>query len=549
MTYVITQSCCNDASCVDVCPVDCIHPAPDDPGFATAEMLYIDPGECIDCGACVPVCPTAAIYTDFELPDHLGEYEKINADYFSWVGDIPAPAPPPDPGPRVTEQDVPLRVAIVGSGPAGWFLSEALTETRVADVETTVLDQLATPHGLVRHGVAPDHLTTKGSTDMFDTLARHRRTTLRLNVEVGRDVSHHDLLQHHHAVVYATGAPEGRTLGIPGEDLRGSHSAADLVGWYNGHPDHVDLDPPLTGERAVVIGNGNVALDIARVLLADPDVLRDASDMSPHALAALTASGIREVVLVGRRGPEHAAFTTPELLSLVSHPDIDVVVDPDDLDPLTDVEDGDRTAATYAAHQKASLLRRAAQAQTGAARRLVLRFGLTPQEVLGDEQVSALVLARTGEPKETETLEAALVLRATGHRSIPVGEVPFDTEAGRFTHDAGRVLDPRSGEPVPATYTTGWAKRGSTGVIGTNRTCAAETAATLLDDYRAGRLPDPEGDAASFDALLRERSTTFVDLAGWRRLDGHERAEGEAAGRPRVKVSDPEEQVRIAIGP
>lgn len=545
MTFIITQSCCNDASCVAVCPVDCIHPAPDDPDFATAEMLYINPDECIDCGACVPACPVTAIYADSDLPEHLSEYTAINADYFTWVGEIPFPAAPAPAGPKVEDQGAPLRVAVVGSGPSGWFVAEELAATRRADVEITVIDRLATPHGLVRHGVAPDHLGTKDATIMFDTIARHKSTSVRLNVEVGKDVSHDELLEHHHAVVYATGADLGRTVGIPGEDLRGSYSAAEFVTWYNGQPDHLDLDPPLDHERAVIIGNGNVALDMARLLLVSPDDLHGASDMVPHALQVLAGSDIREVVVVGRRGPEHAAFSTPELRALVNHPDIDVIADPVELETLTDVDDAERTASTYAASQKTALVRRIAETTPRGAKRLVLRFGLTPQEVLGEERVTGVTLARTADAADVVTIKAGLVLRATGYTSTAVAGVPFDEKAGRFAHDGGRVTDPASGVAVTGTYTTGWAKRGPSGVIGTNRACAIETATALIDDYYEGRLADPAGDTQSFDTLLAERGVAIVDLVAWKRLDSHERAEGKAIGRPRVKVSDRDEQIRI----
>lgn len=545
MTYVITQSCCNDASCVDVCPVDCIHPAPDDPDFATAEMLYINPDECIDCGACVPACPVSAVHADSELPEHLSDYTAINADYFTWVGDIPFPAAPPPAGPKVQDQTAPLRVAVVGSGPSGWFVAEELAATRRADVEITVIDRLATPHGLVRHGVAPDHLGTKDASTMFDTIARHKSTSVRLNIDVGRDVTHDELLEHHHAVVYATGADVGRTLGIPGEDLQGSYSAAEFVTWYNGRPDHVELEPTLDHERAVIIGNGNVALDIARMLLVSPDDLHGASDMAPHAIQALAKAAMQEVILVGRRGPEHAAFTTPELLALVNHPDVDVVVDPAELSTLTDVDDAERTAGTYAAKQKASLLRRVAETTPRGGKRLVLRFGFTPQELLGEERVTGVTLARTGDSADVQSIDAGLVIRATGYRSIAVDGVPFDEQAGRFAHDGGRVTDPESGIAVARTYATGWAKRGPSGVIGTNRTCAIETATALIDDYYEGRLAGPAGDQESFDALLADRGIAIVDLVAWKRLDSHERGEGKAIGRPRVKVSDREEQIRI----
>ncbi len=548
MTYVITQSCCNDASCVDVCPVDCIHPAPDEPEFATAEMLYIHPDECIDCGACVDACPVGAVHADLEVPDHLSEYTQINADYFAWVGDIPAPMAHSSGGARAEDQAEPLRVAVVGTGPAGWFVADELAGSRRATVEVTLIDRLATPHGLVRHGVAPDHLDTKQVTAMFEDFTRRKPISLRLNVEVGRDVTHDELLQHHHCVVYATGASEGRTLGIPGEDVRGSNAAADFVNWYNGHPDWVDLDPPLEHERAVIIGNGNVALDVARLLLVGPDVLTASSDMVSHAVDALAKSAIEEVVVVGRRGPEHAAFTSAELLALVNHPDINVVVEPDDLASLPTAGPDERTAATFAARQKAALLRRAAEGPNGGPKRLVLRFGLTPQEILGDGQVESLALSRTAGDGDTEALPTGLVLRATGYRSVPAAGVPFDQVAGRFAHTGGRVTDPESGAVVSHTYVAGWAKRGATGVIGTNRACAVETTAAILNDYVDGRLTEKVGDDSTFDALLTERGVAIVDLASWTRLDEHERASGKDAGRPRVKVADRDQQLKISSG-
>lgn len=534
MTYVITQSCCNDASCVEVCPVDCIHPTPEEPDFATAEMLYIHPDECIDCGACVDACPVGAVHAEGEIPDHLGDYLAINAEFFAWVGEPPAPGAHRRPGPPVDADAAPLRVAVVGSGPAGWFVADELAGTRRGKVEVTLFDRLAVPHGLVRHGVAPDHLATKQVTTMFEDFTRRRSVELRMNVEVGRDVSHDELLDHHHCVVYATGASEGRTLDIPGEDLRGSHAAADFVNWYNGHPDWAELDPPLSHERAIVIGNGNVALDVARLLLTGPDELEASTDMAPHAVAALAASGIEEVVVVGRRGPEHAAFTSAELLALLNHPDINVVVDPAELASLPTGEPDERTAGTFALRQKADLLRRAAEGDNGGPKRLVLRFGLTPVSIEGATDVEGLTLSGG------ERLTAGLVLRATGYRSVAIPGVPFDERAGRFTHEGGRV-----GE---RTYVTGWAKRGASGVIGTNRACAVETAAAVLDDYVNGVLSGEIGDATTLDELLVGRGVGILDLASWQRLDAHERSSGEGAGRPRLKVVRKDEQIRIGAG-
>ncbi|MEI7057269.1 FAD-dependent oxidoreductase [Nocardioides sp. CCNWLW239] len=532
MTYVITQSCCNDASCVEVCPVDCIHPAPDEAGFGAAEMLYIHPDECIDCGACEDACPVNAIFPDYEVPDAFAPYTDINAAFFEFAGDRYEPAPLPPPGPKIAGNG-PLKVAVVGAGPAGWYVADELATTRRCDVEITVIDRLVTPYGLVRYGVAPDHLDTKEIVSGFAKTARHRRVRTRYNVEIGRDVTHEELRAAHHAVVYTTGAGEGRTLGLPGEELPGSTSAAEFVGWYNGHPDRAALTFPLSHERAVIIGNGNVALDLARLLLADEEALR-ASDLAPGALAALAASGIREVVVTARRGAEHAAFTSPELRALAEDPHIDVVVDEADLGSLpTEADLTERDVASFAALQKADLLRDlAGRPRTDAAKRLVLRFDLTPAEVLGAETVTGVRFT------DGEEIETGLLVRATGYRSAGVAGVPLEDRTGRFPHEAGRVVG------ADATYTAGWAKRGPSGVIGTNRACAAETVRTLLDDFAAGRLPDPTGEP--LDDLLAERGVTVVDQTGWNTLDAHECASGEETGRPRVKVTDKEEQVRIA---
>ncbi|MFJ2756226.1 FAD-dependent oxidoreductase [Nocardioides sp. NPDC087217] len=531
MTYVITQSCCNDASCVEVCPVDCIHPGPDEPGFGAAEMLYVHPDECIDCGACEDACPVNAIYPDYEVPDAFAPYVDINAAFFEFTGEQEEPAPLPSPGPKIPGG--PLKVAVVGAGPAGWYVAEELAATRRCDVEITVIDRLATPYGLVRYGVAPDHLDTKEIVAGFAKTARHRRVRTRYNVEIGRDVTHEELLGAHHAVVYTTGACEGRSLGLPGEELPGSTSAAELVGWYNGHPDRAELTFPLAHERAVVIGNGNVALDLARLLLADEAALT-ASDLAPVALSALAASGIREVVVTARRGAEHAAFTSPELRALADAPGIDVVVDEADLTALpTETDATERNAATFGALQKADLLRDlATRPRSDAAKRLVLRFGLTPTEILGTETVAGVRF------DSGEEVEAGLVVRATGYRSAGVDGVPTEAGTGRFPNEAGRVIG------AEATYTAGWAKRGPSGVIGTNRACAAETVRTLLDDYAAGSLADPTGEP--LDDLLAERGVVIVDQTGWNTLDTHECESGKEIGRPRAKVTDREEQVRIA---
>ncbi len=327
MPHVITQSCCSDGSCVYACPVNCIHPSPDEPGFATAEMLYIDPAACVDCGACVSACPVGAIAPDNRLAPKQLPFIALNAAYYP---DRPADeklpptsklAPVID-APKVKPRGRALTVAIVGSGPAAMYAADELLTQR--DVQVNVFERLPTPYGLVRAGVAPDHQSTKRVTRLFDKIARRRGFRFYLNVEVGSDLSHADLLAHHHAVVYAVGAPNDRRLDIDGMGLPGTGTATEMVAWINGHPEYTDLPVDLGHERVVIVGNGNVALDVARILTTDPDALAR-TDISNHALAALRGSNVAEVVIAARRGPAQSAFTLPELIGLTST--CDVVLD------------------------------------------------------------------------------------------------------------------------------------------------------------------------------------------------------------------------------
>ncbi|QNG20345.1 FAD-dependent oxidoreductase [Rhodococcus triatomae] len=555
MTYVITQPCCNDASCVDVCPVNCIHPTPDEPQFATTEMLYIDPDTCIDCGACVEECPVEAIVPDNDLVLDDEPYLDINRDWFvahptgpDWPEPVTTPAVPKD-------RDV-LRVAVVGSGPAACYATMGLTST--SRVEVDVFDRLPTPYGLVRSGVAPDHPGTKGVTEQFRAAVGKRSVRCHFNVEVGRDVTHEELLSHHHAVLYAVGAAGDRALGVPGEELPGSHAATEFVAWYNGHPDYADRTFDLSSERVVIVGNGNVALDVARILVSDPEELAK-TDLADHALEALRRSNVREVVVLGRRGPAQAAFTNPELLALTQMAGVDVVVESDEaeLDPASRalLDSGDTEPSVRL--KVAQIAGLAARTPDPSRRRIVLRFLVSPVEVLGDTGVegvrvvrNALVADATGrlvaEPSEqTSTIETGLVLRSVGYRGTPVPDVPFDGARGVIPNENGRVIDPETGRPLPGVYVAGWIKRGPTGVIGTNRYCSAETVSMLVDDYVAGRLHDPaERDA--FETLLAERAPEAIDYRGWQSIDRVERDEGKATGRPRRKLVRIEDMLAAA---
>ncbi|MDX6231409.1 MAG: ferredoxin/flavodoxin---NADP+ reductase [Nocardioidaceae bacterium] len=559
MTFVVTQNCCNDATCVTVCPVNCIHPRPDEPDFATAEMLYIDPDTCIDCGACVDVCPVNAITPDFELTDPDAFYLDLNAQYFidpshqeyesaQFRRRVPA---------FEMDQAETLRVAVVGSGPSAMYAVEELTSNRGLDVEVTIVERLPTPWGLVRFGVAPDHQSTKSVEKLFMSTMRRPGISLNLNVEVGRDVTLDELRAHHHAVIWAGGAASDRRLAIPGEDLPGSLSATDFVGWYNGHPDYADLQPDLSGERAVIVGNGNVALDVARILATPAHDLKS-TDIAPHALAALADSNIRQVVVLGRRGPAQAAFTTPELVGLVQHPSFDVTVRPEEiaLDPASQVA-VDKPGSMD--EMKLRLLRGLDERPTNE-REISLRFLGSPVEVLGESHVEGLRVARNDlslsgdqivarSTDATYDLECGLLLRSVGYRGTAVDGLPYEERSGTLPHRTGRVIDPATEKAVTGMYVAGWMKRGPSGVIGTNKSDSQETVRSLLDDYAAGRLDAPATEMHAFSALIAERQPAALALDDWKRIDKTERNLGRASGRPRTKLVSVEELVATARAP
>ncbi|MDX2562024.1 FAD-dependent oxidoreductase [Streptomyces sp. TX20-6-3] len=543
MTYAITQTCCNDATCVAVCPVNCIHPTPEEPDFGTTEMLYIDPRACIDCGACADACPVDAIFPADRLTGPLREYEAVNAAYYADRTPEPALASPNfhpwgEPSfPRSLPADfAPLRIAVVGTGPAGMYAAEDLLLHTNAEV--TLIDRLPVAGGLLRYGVAPDHPATKGAGETLARFHAHPRVRMRLGVEIGEEVTVGELAAHHDAVVYAVGAPSDRRLGIPGEDLPGSVSATSVVSWYNAHPETGADAVRLTAERVVIVGNGNVALDVARILVSDPDALAG-TDIADHALAALRGSRVREVVLLGRRGPEDAAYTSPELLALKHLPGVDLVVD--DRDPRT----GARVDAAVDG-EKAALLRGVTRdtvdwtrVPAPGRRRIVLRFHSAPVEAVGTDAVRAVRVTEDGSPSGTE-IEAGLLVRAIGYRGVPLAGLPFDEATGTVPHEAGRVAG------LPGGYVVGWIKRGPTGGIGANRACAEETVGTLLADAVAGALPKPTGTAQEFRRLARRRSRHLVDARGLAAIDRAERAKGRDAGRPRVKIATVPELVAAA---
>ncbi|MEU4233231.1 4Fe-4S binding protein [Nonomuraea sp. NPDC026600] len=397
MTYVITRSCCSDASCIPVCPVNCIHPTPDEPDYGTTEMLYIDPKSCVDCGACVLACPVGAISADYDLTPAQAPYADISAHWFTGPGRRDYEENPELPWPRRWDDKAGevLRVALVGSGPAAFYAAQELLSQRRIDVNVDMFERLLTPGGLVRFGVAPDHQDTKDAARSFAATTRRSGFRLFLNTEIGVDLTMEELHQRYHAVIVAAGALSDRELGIPGEQLRGSHSAAAFVGWYNGHPDFADLNFDLSSERAVIIGNGNVAFDVARILASDPDRLAK-SDIADHALEKLRTSKIREVVVVGRRGPAEAAFTRKELLSLTQTPGVEVCVDPDDVSLDETSRDALGMADGSVPLSKVRMLTAiASKRPASAGRRVTLRFLSAPTEIVGRNRVEGVKFRRT----------------------------------------------------------------------------------------------------------------------------------------------------------
>jgi ferredoxin--NADP+ reductase len=446
-----------------------------------------------------------------------------------------------------------LRVAVVGSGPAGSYAALELLE-RGAEVD--VYERQPAPLGLVRFGVAPDHTATKAISAVFPYDGQRRGLTLHLGVDVGTQISNAELLTYHHAVIYATGASVDRRLGIEGEDLPGSHSATQFVAWYNGHPDTTDLTFDLSSERAVIVGNGNVALDVARILLTDPNELAR-TDIADHALAALRESAVTEVVVLGRRGPVQAAYSVPELVGLLSHSDFDVVTFNDEvrldehsraLIEASDADPGLRMKVALA-QQRAS-----ESAQPGR-RRLVLRYLVSPTQLLGSGRVEAVQLVHNAigtsadqslcaRPTDrVSILQTGLVFTAVGTRGTSIAGLPFDPATGTIPNAAGRVVSTDSGA---GTYVAGWIKRGSSGVIGTNKQCAAETIARLAEDYTANRLTAPTAERQALAELLAERCGYQLGLAGWARIDAAERAAGVTLGRPRVKFVDRTQLMTVA---
>jgi ferredoxin--NADP+ reductase len=457
---------------------------------------------------------------------------------------------------QIGAPDNPLRIAIVGAGPSGFYAAEHILKDESTHAQVDLFDRLPTPFGLVRGGVAPDHPKIKSVIRVYEKTAAREGFRFFGNVKVGHDIEVEDLERLYHAIVYTVGCETDRQLGIPGEDLPGSHAATAFVGWYNAHPDYCEEEFDLSCERAVVIGNGNVAMDVARMLaLTDPE-LRE-TDTADHAIEALERSRIREIVVLGRRGPAQAAFTNPEIQELGEMEGAEVVVDPSEveLDPASEAylasDEADKTTRVNVE----TLRGFSAREPQGKSRRIVLRFLSSPVEIRGEGRVQSVVIGRNElveeggalrarDTGEREELECGLVLRSVGYTGVPIEGVPFDESRGLILNEGGRVLDSHDAGAKVGHYTAGWIKRGPSGVIGTNKKDALETVKNLLADAGEQKLLSPASpEPSAVEALLDERGVRFVSFEDWQAIDEAEVGRGEPHGRPRVKFVRVEEML------
>lgn len=454
-----------------------------------------------------------------------------------------------------------LRVAIIGAGPAAFYAAEALLKQTDKPVLVDMFDRLPTPFGLVRHGVAPDHQKIKTVTKAFAQVAQNPAFRFFGNVEYGKDITLDDLRAHYHQALFATGAQTDRRLDIPGEDLERSHPATEFVAWYNGHPDYRHLEFDLSQERVLIVGVGNVAVDVARILSRSVRELAT-TDIADHAIEALSKSRVREIVLVGRRGPAQAAFTNPELKELAELEETDLIIRPDEaaLDPLS--QDEVATSPDRTLKRKVELIADyASRAPAGRPKRLHLRFLLSPVELIDDgsgavggvrlvhnrlerTETGTIAARPTG---EEEVIGAGLVFRSVGYRGVPLRDLPFHERWGIVPNVRGRVVEAGSDMPLPGLYVAGWIKRGPTGVIGTNKPDAVETVTAMLDDAAGPAFAPKQPEPAAVDELLRRRGCQPVSFDDWARIDAVETERGEEQGRPRVKFTSVEEMLQ-AIG-
>jgi ferredoxin--NADP+ reductase len=445
----------------------------------------------------------------------------------------------------------PLRVAIIGSGPAGFYAADHLLSQKTLTIAVDMIDRLPTPFGLVRGGVAPDHQKIKSVTKVYDRIAAKPGFRFFGNVNFGTDMTHADLEQHYHAVIYAVGAQTDKRLDIPGEDLPGSHAATEFVGWYNGHPDYRHLEFDLSAESVAVIGVGNVAMDVTRILARTQAEL-DETDIADFAQDALKHSHVKKIYVLGRRGPAQAAFTNPEIKELGEMEDADCIVDPSEVM----IDEHSRTYLSSPDVDKKDiknvdiLTHYSQRGASGKTKQIIMRFLVSPVELIGTDRVEAIKVVKNelyqtekGEirPRATdqyETIPVQLVFRSVGYQGVPLPDVPFYEKWGIIPNDKGRVLQAQgSSEQVIGDYVAGWIKRGPSGIIGTNKPDSIETANMLLEDVAAGKHWQPEKSLVDVETLLQERHVRYVTYADWLTLDKLEQNRAEGTARPRVKFT------------
>ena len=449
---------------------------------------------------------------------------------------------------KIGTEENPLRVAIVGAGPSGFYAAEHILKDGDLHAQVDLFDRLPSPFGLVRGGVAPDHPKIKSVIRVYEKTAARDGFRFFGNVKIGHDIEVEELEKLYHAIVFTVGCETDRQLGIPGEDLPGSHAATAFVGWYNSHPDYADHEFDLSSERAVVIGNGNVAMDVARMLALTDHELRQ-TDTADHAIEALDAKQIREIVVLGRRGPVQAAFTNPEIKELGVMEDADVIFVPQEVEidaasrAFVESDEADKTTKVNYETLKEFSQRR----PEGKHQRIVLRFLASPVEIKGDGKVESIVIGRNElveeggalrakDTGEREEIECGLILRSVGYTGVPIEGVPFDESRGLILNEGGRILDSHDSGHKVGHYTAGWIKRGPSGVIGTNKKDALETVRHLFADVESETLLSPENpEPVAVEDLLREKGIRFVSFEDWQAIDQAEVGRGEPHGRPRVK--------------
>ena len=451
------------------------------------------------------------------------------------------------------------KIAVIGSGPAGFYAAGELFRQQSWDIKVDMFERLPTPFGLVRGGVAPDHQKIKSVTKIYSRIAENENFRFFGNVEFGRDIKQSDLLEHYDAVIYTVGSPADRALGIPGEDLSGSHSATEFVAWYNGHPDFREHKFDLSVKYAFVIGMGNVALDVARILAKNPEELAE-TDIADYALKALRKSQLEDIWLVGRRGPLQAAFSPVELREFLELPEADVMIEENALELDAESQHILETISGKDTKKNIEILKQmSAMAASGKKRKVHFLFLASPLEISGDGKVEKIRMVRNQlvkkedgslRPQATDKIveeDAGLVFRSIGYHGKPLADLPFDQKSGTIPNECGQVKDPENGNLLRnREYVAGWIKRGPSGVIGTNKQDAVETVHRMLETFLKEKMESGKNvwnqDIVS---LLEKRKVEFVSFADWKLLDAHEIEAGQKQGRPRVKLTSIAEMLEI----